>query len=66
MNPDIYSIGQVAEIVAGQLQKGRNYSECQIKHLLTDSRKIIDAESSLFLIALLQQQMRVLYIPLKL
>jgi alanine racemase len=48
MNPDIYSIGQVAEIVAGQLQKGRNYSECQIKHLLTDSRKIINAESSLF------------------
>lgn len=48
MNPDTYSIEQVADIISGELIKGDGYKPCFIKHLLTDSRKIINSESSLF------------------
>ncbi len=47
MNPDIYTLEQVAKITGGDLHAG-SAGAGPVKYLLTDSRKIINAEASLF------------------
>jgi len=48
MNPDVYSIDQISGILSGKFHQGTNTGDCPIKYLLTDSRKVINAESSIF------------------
>jgi Alr-MurF fusion protein len=48
MNPDVYTIKQIAGILSGELLSDSSLESAQLKHLLTDSRNVVNAESSLF------------------